>query len=87
MQTKEYEFYKSGLHKKITIKEHLYDLIEFTIHQKLTDENGKVLIDSKQESYFTSREFKEFFTPLVNDLKARFENDDTNKTSDSVAGN
>jgi hypothetical protein len=77
MLTKEYEFFKAGLHKKITIKEHLYDLIEFTIHQKLTDENGKVLIDSKQDSYFTSREFKEFFTPLVNDLKERFDNEKT----------
>ena len=78
MQIKEYEFFKDGLHKKVTIKDHLYDLVEFTIHQKLTDENGKVIIDSKQESYFTSREFKEFFTPLVNDLKERFDNDTTN---------
>ena len=78
MQTKEYEFFKAGLLKKIVIKEHQYDLIEFTIYQKLTDENGKVIIDSKQESYFTSREFKEFFTPLVNDLKERFDNDTTN---------
>jgi hypothetical protein len=78
MKTKEYEFFKAGLLKKIVIKEHQYDLIEFTIYQKLTDENGKVIIDSKQESYFTSREFKEFFTPLVNDLKERFDNDTTN---------
>ena len=78
MQIKEYEFFKAGLLKKIVIKEHQYDLIEFTIYQKLTDENGKVIIDSKQESYFTSREFKEFFTPLVNDLKERFDNDTTN---------
>ena len=61
-----------------SLKDHLYDLVEFTIHQKLTDENGKVIIDSKQESYFTSREFKEFFTPLVNDLEERFDNDTTN---------
>jgi len=78
MKTKEYEFFRAGLLKKIVIKEHQYDLIEFTIYQKLTDENGKVIIDSKQESYFTSREFKEFFTPLVNDLKERFDNDTTN---------
>lgn len=82
MQSKEYEFFKEGLHKKIVIKDHLYDLVEFTIHQKLIDENGKVLIDSKQDSYFTNREFKEFFTPLVNDLKVRFENEETNSTKE-----
>ena len=82
MQIKEYEFFKDGLHKKVTIKDHLYDLVEFTIHQKLTDENGKVLIDSKQESYFTRREFKEFFAPLVNDLKVRFEDEETNSTQE-----
>jgi len=82
MKTKEYEFFKAGLLKKVVIKEHQYDLVEFTIYQKLTDENGKVIIDSKQESYFTSREFKEFFAPLVNDLKVRFEDEETNSTQE-----
>jgi hypothetical protein len=75
--TKEYEFYRAGLYKKITVKDHSYDLVEFTFHQQLTDEQGKTIMDSKYESFFTTREFKDFMTPFVNDMKVRFENADS----------
>jgi hypothetical protein len=79
---KVYEFGRSdGLLKTIIIKEHnlntAYATIEFTIKNKLTDENGKVIIDSGHTSFFDPREFTEFFGPIVNDLKVRIENADS----------
>jgi hypothetical protein len=76
-----YEFGRSdGLLKTVIIKEHnintSYATVEFTIKNKLTDENGKVIIDSGHTSFFEPREFKDFFGPIINDLKARF--DDAN---------
>ena len=53
---KVYEFYKDGLYKTIVIKEHMYDMIEFTILQRLTDDDDNVLIDSKHDQYFTNKE-------------------------------
>ena len=75
---KVYEFGRSdGLLKTIIIKEHnvgtSYVTIEFTIKNKLTNENGKVVIDSGHTSFFEPREFKDFFEPIINDLKVRFE--------------
>lgn len=78
---KVYEFGRSdGLLKTIIIKEHnvgtSYATIEFTIKNKLTNENGKVIIDSGHTSFFEPREFKDFLIPIINDLKVRF--DDAN---------
>jgi len=74
-----YEFGRSdGLLKTVIIKEHNlntgYATIEFTIKNKLTDENGKVIIDSGHTSFFDPREFEDFFGPIINDLKVRFDN-------------
>ena len=78
---KHYELYKAGLLKTITIKEQnkgtSYETIEFTIKNKLVDENGKLIIDGGHTSFFEPREFKDFFEPIINDLKARFENADS----------
>ena len=76
-----YEFGRSdGLLKTVIIKEHnvgtSYATIEFTIKNKLTNENGKIIIDNGHTSFFEPREFKDFFGPIINDLKARF--DDAN---------
>jgi hypothetical protein len=76
---KVYEIGRSdGLLRTFTFKEHnkgtSYETIEFTIKTKLTDENGKVIIDSGNTSFFDPREFKDFFEPIINDLKVRFDN-------------
>ena len=76
---KVYEFGRSdGLLKTVIVKEHnkgtSYETIEFTIKNKLTDQNGKVIIDSGHTSFFEPREFRDFFEPIINDLKVRFEN-------------
>lgn len=76
----EAEFYRGGLLKTVKVKEHKYDLVEFTITSKLTDEEtGKVIIDTGHTSFFDTREFREFFGPIVNDLKARLDNADSSK--------
>jgi len=76
---KVYEFGRSdGLLKTVIIKEHnkgtSYETIEFTIKNKLTDNNGKTIIDSGHTSFFEPREFKEFFGPIIHDMKERFDN-------------
>ena len=80
----EAEFYRNGLLKTVTIKEHnmgtSYETIEFTIKNKLTDDNGKVIIDNGHTSFFSPKEFIEFFGPIFNDMKERIDND----ISDSV---
>lgn len=74
----EAEFYRAGLLKTVKVKEHKYDLIEFTITSKLTDEQtGKVIVDNGHTSFFNTKEFKEFFGPIVNELKVRIENADS----------
>ena len=76
----EAEFGRGGLLKTITVKEHKYDLVEFTIKSKLTDENtGKVIVDSGHTSFFSTKEFKDFFGPIVNDLKVRIQNEPNNR--------
>lgn len=75
----ETEFYRGGLLKKIVVKEHPYDLIEFTITSKLTDEHtGKVITDNGHTSFFDNREFVEFFTPFINHMKEKLHNDNAN---------
>ncbi len=71
----ESEIYRGGLLRTIKVKEQMYDLIELTITTKLTDEaTGKVITDSGHTWFFEAKEFKEFFTPVINDLKVRLEN-------------
>jgi hypothetical protein len=75
----EAQFGRGGLLKTITVKEHTYDLVEFTVKSKLTDElTGEIIIDSGHTSFFSTKEFKDFFGPIVNDLKVRIENESSN---------
>jgi hypothetical protein len=75
----EAEFYRDGLLKTVTIKERnkgaSYETIEFTIKNKLTDVDGKVIIDSGHTSFFSPKEFREFFGPIFKDMKERLDND------------
>ena len=74
---KTYEIGRGGGLTTVTIKDHAYDTIEFTIKKYLEDEKGKVIIDSGYTVFFSDREFKEFFTPIVNDMKVRIEDGQT----------
>ena len=75
----ETEFYRDGLLKTVVIKEQnkgtSYETVEFTIKNKLTDEDGKVIIDSGHTSFFSPKEFRKFFGPIFNDMKERLDND------------
>lgn len=70
-----YELNKNGLTTTLTIKDHDYDVVEFTLEKNLVNENGKVIVDSRYKMFFSNREFKDFFQPVINDLKVRFENE------------
>jgi len=77
----EYELYREGLTRTITIKEHnintSYATVEFTVKNKLVDANGKIIIDGGHTCFFEPREFKEFFQPIINELKVRLDNADS----------
>lgn len=73
------EIYRGGLLRTIKVKEVLYNLIEVTVTTKLTDEaTGKVITDSGHTWFFENKEFLEFFTPIINELKGKLENENTN---------
>lgn len=61
-----------GLLTTVHIKDQAYDLVEFTIKQYLKD-GDKEIVNNAYTTFYTSQEMKEFFTPIINDLKARFE--------------
>lgn len=69
------ELGRDGLLTTLVVKEHSYDTVEFTVKKFLRDENGKELINSGYTCFFSNAEFKDFFQPLVNDLKVRFDHD------------
>lgn len=71
----EAELYKGGLLTTVKVMKHEYDNIEVTFKRHLENETGKPIIDSSFTMFYTEREFKEFFLPLINELKVRFEND------------
>jgi hypothetical protein len=70
----EYEIHREGLTRTVKIKSHSYDLIEFTIRQKLVSETGKEITNSGHTSFFQTKEFVEFFGPIVNEMKVRLDN-------------
>ena len=72
---KTYEIGRGGGLTTIKVKDHKYDTIEFTIKKFLQDEKGKTIIDSGYTVFFSDKEFKEFFGPIVNDLKVRIEDE------------
>lgn len=72
---KTYEIFRGGGLTSIRVKDHAYDTVEFTVKKFLEDEKGKPIIDSGYTVFFSNREFKEFFGPIVNDLKVRIEDE------------
>ena len=78
-----YEIYRNGgLLTTIKIKDHAYDVVEFTIKQYLK-EDDKEIVNNSYTNFYTSRELKEFFTPIINDLKVRFDNADSTNQSNT----
>lgn len=71
------ELFKAGLTTTIVAKEHAYDNIEFTMRKHMVDPNGKEIVNSHFTTFFTPREFRDFLQPLVNDLKVRFDHENS----------
>jgi hypothetical protein len=72
----EAEIYRAGLLRTIKVREMKYDLVEITFTTKLTDEeSGRVITDSGHTWFMETKEFKEFFTPIINEMKVRLDND------------
>lgn len=78
-----YEIGRGGGLTAIKIKDHAYDVVEFTVTKYLKDENGKEIVNSGYTTFFTPKEFREFFTPMINDLKARFDNEQGSSESNT----
>jgi hypothetical protein len=76
------EISRPDLYRTIRVKSHDYDLVEFTIRQVSYDNNGKELTNSGYTTFYSSKEFKDFFQPLINELKVRFDNDIPNSTQE-----
>lgn len=72
---KTYEIFRGGGLTTVKIKDHAYDVVEFTITKFLEDEKHKPIVNSGYTVFFSNREFKEFFKPIVDDLKARIEDE------------
>ncbi len=64
---------QNGTLTSIRIKDHAYDLIEFTIKQYLKD-GDKEIVNNAYTTFYSSQEFKDFFETIVNDMKVRFDN-------------
>jgi hypothetical protein len=81
-----YEIGRGGGLTTIRIKDHAYDVVEFTVKKFLADEReGKPpIVDSGYTVFFSNREFNDFFAPIVNDLKERIENEQ--RSSDQSNG-
>lgn len=78
-----YELYRNGgLMTTVHIKDHTYDVVEFTIKQYLK-EGDKEIVNNAYTTFYSSRELKEFFTPILNDLKARFDNEQSASESNT----
>ena len=74
MMDYEYEIVRNGLFRKIKVKSHTYDLIEFTIKQVLVDESGKEISNTGYTTFYDTKEFFNFFGPLINDMKKELDN-------------
>jgi hypothetical protein len=76
------EINRPDLYRSVTVKSIPYDLVEFTMKQTSYTEDGKVLTDGGYTTFYSTKEFKDFFQPLINELKVRFDNDDANSTQE-----
>jgi hypothetical protein len=78
-----YEIFRGGLMTTIKIKDYKYNIVEFTITQYMQDEHGKDIVNSKHTTFYTPKQLEEFFTPILNDLKARFNHENHSSESNT----
>lgn len=78
---KSYEIGRGGGVTTVRIKDHSYDVVEFTIKKYLEDEKGRTIVDSGYTTFFSTKEFAEFFGMITNDLRERFDNEEVTSTT------
>ena len=76
---KTYEIGRGGGITTIKIKDLPYDVVEFTITKYLKDEDNKEIVNTGYTTFFSKKEFKDFFEPIINDMKVKFDNDQQNQ--------
>lgn len=76
---KTYEIGRDGGVTTIKIKDIPYNIVEFTITKYLRDEDGKEIVNNGYTTFFSDKEFKDFFEPIINDMKVKFDNDEQNQ--------
>lgn len=59
----------------LTIKQINYDMVEVTFKRDMKTDTGKTIVDNRYTMFYTTKEFKDFFLPLIDELKVRFDND------------
>ena len=70
----EWELYREGLTRKVIVKSHPYDNIEVTVSKTLVNDKGEIIISSSLQSFYSRKEFVDFFEPIVNTLKKDIDN-------------
>lgn len=79
---KKYELYRNGVLVEFSFVDlDVGDTVQMKIHRELKNDKGEFIVNSTHEHYFTQRQFREFFTPIVNDLKERFDNESNKQHS------
>jgi hypothetical protein len=76
---KTYEIFRGGSLTTFKIKDHNYDVVEFTITKAVKDDDGKEIVNSGYTTFFSGKEFRDFFEPIINDMKVRFDNENQNR--------
>lgn len=70
----EWEIFREGLTKHLRVREISYGNIEVTYGHHLVDDEGNTVIENKIQTFYTPREFVDFFGPIVNTLKKDIDN-------------
>lgn len=78
----EYELVRGDCIRSITIKSHDYDVVEFTVKQMSWSKDGKRDTDHGHTTFYSKREFKEFFLPLAEDLMKELKDDISNSVQE-----
>ena len=71
----EWEISRNGFVTQVAVKEVAYGNVEVTYGYQLVDANLKGgVVANKIQTFYTRKEFVEFFGPIVNTLKKEIDN-------------
>lgn len=70
----EWEICRNGFTTHLSVKEVAYNNIEVTYGYRLEDQTLKGEIANKIQTFYSRKEFVDFFEPIVNTLKKEIDN-------------